>query len=485
MLPGFVDAHTHLTWQGIGLAAIDIAAATSVDHALELIALGTRDAPDGWIDVSGYDQRNLGRHLGAKDLDAVSFGSPIQVRHVSGHASVVNSLVLEQLDRDALANGQYGIDRDGSGVPSGLFLEDAQEIIRNARPPATLQEVIDSLRRSTALCARQGITSCIEAGVGAGLIHFSRLEPTAFRRLAADGELPVRVQLMVAADFLRAVGDEWSMDLDLSTGFGGERVSLGAAKFWLDGGMSARTAALSEPYDGVGGRGDLTPDLEQYRQISAGAHAAGWQLALHAIGDLAVDTALDLIEAAARRAPRSDARPRIEHCGLVRPDQLGRIARSGAIAVIQPTFLKDFGDDYARIMGAGRANWMYRGRTFLDHGIPVAGSSDRPVTDGDPMAAISFMVNRRSSSGLPIGADEAMSIEDAIRAYTTGAAFAGYLENRVGTLSTGKLADLVVLGADPHVVDSTELEHVPVLATVLGGEPTFDPDQLLPLVENA
>jgi len=189
--------------------------------------------------------------------------------------------------------------------------------------------------------------------------------------------------------------------LGLRSGFGSDRLSLGGLKAWLDGGMMARTAALSQPYveDGPPRSGALTPELDAITESALAAHAAGWQLALHAIGDRAIDAALDIVEAAQRAHPRFGARHRIEHCGLVRLDQLPRLAAAKITAVVQPTFLHAYGDDYAAIMGPVRADWMYRGRAFLDHGIPLAGSSDRPVADGAPLRAIQFMVQRRSRSG--------------------------------------------------------------------------------------
>ena len=200
---------------------------------------------------------------------------------------------------------------------------------------------------------------------------------------------------MVAGDFLHGTGlsgvsgPSLGVDLGLRTGFGGERLSLGAAKFWLDGGLSSRTAALSEPYAGSADKGFLTERLEDYRSAVAACHAGGWQLALHAIGDPAIDVALELIEESAARHPVADPRPRIEHCGLVRPDQLERLARYGVVAVVQPEFLRHFGEDYSAIVGPQRAGWLYRGRSFLDHGVVVAGSSDRPVTRWAPLGRAS------------------------------------------------------------------------------------------------
>ena len=481
VLPGFIDAHTHLVWQGLQLGAVDISAAGTVDDALGIIESAARVRSPGWLDVSGYDQRRLGRHLGADDLERVSNGHKVYVSHFSGHACVVSRSVVKEISEVDLQRGGPGVCRGENGEPTGLFLENAQEVPRRLRLPYGFGEIRAALRRSSALCAAQGVTFCAEAGTGAGLVLHSPVEPAAYQCVAESGELAVRVQLMVAGDFLHATGalagggPAFGIDLGLRTGFGSGWLSLGAAKFWLDGGMSARTAALSEPYVGTADAGHLTDRLDDYRAAVPACHEAGWQLALHAIGDRAIDTALQLVEDALARHPAADARPRIEHGGLTRPGQLGRLARNGAIVVLQPDFLRQFGDDYAGIVGPGRAGWLYRGRSFIDHGVSLAGSSDRPVTAGHPLSAMSFMVTRRALSGSEIGGAEAMTVCEALQAYCGGAAFACKVEKDLGSITTGKYADLVMLDADPMEVAPSDIADIPVAATVVAGRPTHDP----------
>jgi len=182
--------------------------------------------------------------------------------------------------------------------------------------------------------------------------------------------------------------------------------------------------------------------------------------------------ALDALDRAQRLHPRPDARHRIEHAGLIRPDQLPRLARLGATAVVQPNFLRSFGDDYATIMGERRAPWLYRGRGFLDHGIPLVGSSDRPVTDGSPLRAIQFMVERASSSGRSIGPDEGITVDEALHAYTVAGAFACHWEDSAGSLTPGKRADLAVLGDDPRSVEPSRIGGIDVVATFVDGRET-------------
>jgi predicted amidohydrolase YtcJ len=451
VLPGFIDAHTHLAWNGRSRRTVDVTGLTTAAQVRERLS----GAPgEGWIEASGYDPRIMDRPLTAADLDPVTGDRPLYLADISGHACVVNSAVLRQLPEI---------------TSDGWLTENEQLAARSLRLPYSIDEIVGDLHESARQVLSEGVTMCAEAGIGAGLIASSPLEAAAYQR----AQLPIRVQLMVSAYVLHDVaadpadGIARAIDLGLHTGFGDDMLSIGAMKLWTDGGMIARTAALSEPYAGTDNSGQLAESEEFMRAAIIDGHHAGWQLAIHAIGDRAIDFTLDAVTEAQRQRPRADARHRIEHCGLVRPGQLERIASLNLIPVVQPTFLWSYGDDYSVIMGEKRAPWMYRGRSFLDHGITVAGSSDRPVADGAPLRAIEFMVRRRSSGGRAVGPDEAITVEEAIRAYTLGSAYACRKEHVLGSLTPGKLADLVVLGDDPRTSDA--IADIPVLATMVGG----------------
>ena len=449
VLPGFIDAHTHLAWNGRNRRTVSLSGCSSTAEILS--RLDAAPVSGEWLEASGYDRRAV--PLTTHDLDSIK--RKVYVADVSGHACVVNSAVLREL---AFAESD------------GWLTEGSQLAARSLRLPYSIDEVVAELRTSAAEVLAEGVTMCAEAGVGAGLIASTPVEVAAYQRAA----LPVRMQLMVSADVLHPVGahaDDGitrAIDLGLHTGFGSARLSIGALKLWTDGGMIARTAALTSPYEGTSNIGELADSPSRLRAAILDGHAAGWQLAIHAIGDRAIDFALDAVAEALSLRPRADARHRIEHCGLVRPDQLSRIASLGLVPVIQPAFLWAYGDDYSEIMGSTRAPWMYRGRSFLEHGITVAGSSDRPVADGAPLRGIEFMVSRLSSGGRPVGPDEAVSVEEALAAYTLGAAYACRVEDRLGSITPGKLADFAVLGDDPR--SSSSIADIPVVATIVGGE---------------
>ncbi|MFI1016716.1 amidohydrolase [Streptomyces sp. NPDC020965] len=465
VLPGFIDSHVHMVWAGLKAVAPSVAPSDRIEDILGVVARAVAATPPGgWVDLAGYDQRPLGRHLTARELDTVSAGRDVLVGHISGHGCVVNGAILDRLPPEAAAGSD------------GFLAEEAMSAARLLRPAHTQAELVAAIERSARLCRAEGVTACAEAGIGSELFAHSPIEAAAYQLAHESGRLPVRLQLMVAADALRPVDaapedtTPYAFGLGLRTGFGDGRLSLGALKIFVDGGMMARTAALTSPYEGTETMGQLQRTPRPLEETIVAGHLAGWQLAVHAIGDHAVDIALTALEKAQRLLPRPDARHRIEHAGLVRPDQLRRFADAGVTAVVQPAFLRYFGDDYASIMGDERAPWLYRGRGFLDHGVRVAGSSDRPVADGAPLRAIQFMVERASTSGRIIGPAEGITVDQALRAYTVDAAYACRWERSAGSISPGKRADLVVLGDDPRRVDPSRIADIDVLRTFLEGE---------------
>ncbi|NML51061.1 amidohydrolase [Streptomyces sp. R302] len=467
VLPGFIDSHVHLSWTGLKARTPSIAGLTRIDDVLAAVAdAASRREAGAWVSIGGYDQRALGRHLTAAELDTAGQGRRIFLMHDSGHACVVNTAVLDLLPAE---------------VPheDGLLVESAMGAVRGLRLPHAQTELADAIEHAGRLCLAEGVTACAEAGIGGGLLGHSPVELGAYQLLRDEGRLPLRVQLMPGGDTLKPAGAHErdgiprALDLGLRTGFGDDWLSVGALKIYTDGGMMARTAALTEPYEGMGDHtGQLQDDPERLADLIVDGHLGGWQLAVHAIGDRAADLVLDALERAQKLRPRPDARHRVEHAGLIRPDQLPRFAALGVSAVVQPNFLRYFGDDYAAVTGERRAPWMYRGRSFLDHGVTLVGSSDRPVTDGSPLRAIQFMVERASTSGALIGPDEGITVEEALRAYTVAGAHACRWDDSAGTLTPGKRADLVVLGDDPRRVAPSRIGDIEVVTTLVDGHDT-------------
>jgi predicted amidohydrolase YtcJ len=483
VVPGFGDAHNHMAWFGQSLGEIDLSAADSLAAVEAAVARDAAQlAPDAWVVGSGYDDTVMGAHPDRQLLDRAGAGRPVWLKHRSGHMSVVSSEVLRRcgvLDGRADTPAGGVVVRDGSGLPTGLLQERAQQLVDALVKPYPVDDVATALGRASAVYAAEGLTHVVEAGIGLGLLGRTPVEAAAYVLARDRGLLLNRVELMVASDTLHPLsahpddGIAVGLDLGLRTGFGDDRLRLGPMKIWLDGSLIGRTAALSEPFCDHG-TAVLQGDPDQMRRVMVDAHRAGWRVAAHAIGDDAVDLALDTFAEALRLHPRTDVRHRVEHAGLVRPDQLPRFAELGVVPVPQPRFLHAVGDTMAAAVGPRRADWLYRHRSFLDAGLRVPGSSDRPVAPGAPLLGMQSMVERLSSGGAVIGADERVDAHQALRAYTLDEAWASHDERTRGSVSPGKVADLVLLSDDPLHVDADRIGAIGVLATLLAGAPVHD-----------
>lgn len=480
VVPGFGDAHNHMAWFGQSLDELDLSEATTPARIHDAVARRAAALPaDAWIVGSGYDDTVLGAHPHRTDLDRAGGGRPVWLKHRSGHMCAVSSEVLRRagvLDGTAVVPDGGVVVRDEAGVPTGLLQERAQSLVTDLVMPYPVGELADALGRASAVYASEGLTHVVEAGIGTGLIGRSPVEAAAYQLARERGTLRTRVELMVASDNLHALrahpddGITTGIDLGLRSGFGDDWLRLGPMKIWLDGSLIGRTAAVSEPFCGHDHTSSVLQDgPERMHRLVVDAHRAGWRVAAHAIGDSAVDLALDAFAEAQRVLPRPDVRHRIEHSGVVRPDQLDRYAELGVVPVPQAHFLYAVGDTMAEALGPARLPWLYRHRSFLDRGLRVPGSSDRPVAPGAPLLGMQSMVERLSRAGVVLGPDERVTAEQALRAYTLDAAWASHDEDRRGSLTPGKYADFVILSDDPVGIDSSRIGAIDVLATFVAG----------------
>jgi predicted amidohydrolase YtcJ len=261
------------------------------------------------------------------------------------------------------------------------------------------------------------------------------------------------------------------LDLGLHSGFGDEWLKFGAVKIFADGSLIGRTAAMFEDFEGEpGNRGYFQMDEDKLHRLIVKAHRSGWQVAVHAIGDRAVASVLDGYTTALNRYPREDTRHRIEHCGMTRASDVARMAELGVIPVPQARFISEIGDGMAKAVGDHRRPDCYRQRSFLDAGVVVPGSSDRPVVNGAPILGIHDLVNQRTASDYPFNPQEAITAEEALRSYTLSSAYAAFDENDKGSITVGKLADFAVLDRDITTTDKTAIDQTHVLATMVGGK---------------
>src|SRR6266702_3941852 len=418
------------------------------------------------------------RPSGPGRLDRAAPGRRVWLRHTSGHMCVVNSVVLADLGLDAAATELPGgrVATDHGGRPTGLLEERAQVLVGSLVYPYPLAELTEAISRATVCYLQEGITSCTEAGIGGGWVAHSPAELAAYGAARDQGRLGVRVELMPAAEVLHPLGAHAGddlvagLDLGIRTGFGDDWLRLGAVKIFADGSLVGRTAALHDAYPGSGGVGYLQADAAELRAAIIAAHRSGWQVATHAIGDLAIDVVLDAYADALAQYPRRDPRHRIEHFAVVQPRQVARAAELGVTAVPQGRFATELGDGMLAAVGPDRHGWLYRQRSLLEAGMVLPGSSDRPVVAGAPLLGIADMVNRRTASGEPFNPDEAVTVEQALRAWTWGSAYASRQEHVKGSIARGMLADLVVLSEDPTAVSPDRIAGLSVLATLVGGQ---------------
>ena len=487
VVPGFNDAHNHMPAFGATLNEVPLNAGTvgSIEELVAAIGERVATVPAGtWVVGAGYDHNKLaeGRHPTCHELDRVSAEHPVLLNHTSGHFATLNTAAMRLArigEVDVPAGGVVAVGDDGE--PNGLLEEQAQQLVRKLLHPRSIDTMVANLDAASDQYLREGVTSCQEAGVGGILGTAEPVELAAYQQARRAGRLGVRMTLMASVDALHQIDhhaddpEPFALDLGLHTGFGDDWLRFGPTKIFADGSLMGRTAAMFADYAGEpGNNGYFQMPEERLHTLILAAHRSGWQVATHAIGDRAVSSVLDAYEAALARHPRDDHRHRIEHCGMCRPDDVERIARLGVIPVPQARFVSEIGDGMLDAIGPDRAADCYRQRSFLDAGITVPGSSDRPVVNGAPVLGIHDLVNQRTASGRRFNPHEALTVEEAIGAYTLGSATAAFDERRKGSISPGKLADLVVLDRDLTTIEPDGIGETEVLATMVGGTFQFD-----------
>lgn len=481
VVPGFHDAHHHHAFTGLRLSMVNLrpGAVSDLDEVYDRLRAAAADLPPGaWVKASGYDQNHLGAHPVAEVLDRILDGRPCLIEHVSGHMLVANSAALQLAgfaslaDVPDIAGGR--VMRDENGRATGLLQETAMNPVRNAAAgiDATTAQRVLSLASDQSL--RYGLTSITEPGVLiAGTMGGDSIDLHHYLTAVAEGHVRPRLTVMPLHNQLHAIDsvEGWtSFDWGIRTGLGDDRLRIGPVKIISDGSLIGRSAAVHRCYCGESDNtGVLQLEPDELNAVIQSLHHSGWTIATHAIGDRAIDHVLDAIEAAQAKTPRR-VRHRIEHFAIASDAQVRRCAAAGVIPVPQGVFISDFGDGILEAIGAERAAGTYRMRSLLDAGMIVPGSTDSPVSDANPMVSIHDLVNRRTSAGREFGPEERVTVEEALRAYTHGSAYAVSRENAVGSLAPGMLADFVALSDDLLAVPDDGLKHISVTHTVIDGE---------------
>jgi predicted amidohydrolase YtcJ len=469
LLPGFIDAHCHLTGLGVSMVAIDckVPGMQSIEALQKAVYERAATQPPGtWIRGRGYDQTRLRerRHPTRDDWDAVAPHHPVIFTRTCGHIASVNSqaLVLSGITDQTPdpPGGRY--DRDG-GRNLGVAYEIAQTPLQMAALPSA-EEFSAALMRASAAYLAAGCTSVHDAG---GLVG-PAFGPC--QDLVEARRLKLRIYAFATVNSLShpVMG---VLGAGMRTGLGDERLRLGAFKVMTDGSSSGPTAATREPYaSNCQDCGILYWDQEGLDDLLGRAHRQGFQCTVHAVGDRAIEQTLNALARAQQEFPREGLRHRIEHCAICPPDLRSRVRAQGIVPAMQPAFFWEFGDGYIQNYGRSRADTMFPVKSLFAAGVPVAGSSDAPVTHYAPLFGIEQAMTRRTMAGDVCGPDERVDLTTAIRMHTIHGAFASFEEGFKGSLEVGKAADLVVLAEDLSRVPVERLRDVGVAMTVVGGE---------------
>ncbi len=472
VLPGLIDSHVHLLAYGLQMRRLDLRQTQSLAAAVRMVAAAAAAAaPGSWVLGGGWDRNRWaeGRWPTRDDLDAVSAGHPVALASRDGHLLWVNSAALEWAGIGPGTPDPPGgvIVRDAAGRPTGLLKEEARAAVQAAvdRPdPATLRA---ALEEATAAAHRMGL-------VGVHSMVRDGPWPEAFAVLQSarrEGTLRLRVWITIPLSHL-----EVAAALGMRTGLGDHWLRTGGVKIYADGTLGSQTASMLEPFEGQpDNRGIAIHNAAALRELVGRAVAAGLWPTVHAIGDRANREVLEAFAAHREAARRAGVRFRLEHVQLLHPDDLPRLAQLGVVASMQPIHCTSDRDIADRYWGA-RSRTAYAWRSLRQRGTVLAFGSDAPVETLDPWQGLYAAVTRRRPDD-PRPAwhpQETLTVEEALRAYTLGPAYASGEEVSRGTLAPGRLADFIVIDRDVLVeaaADPAALLETRVLATVIGGTP--------------
>ncbi|WP_370456636.1 amidohydrolase [Thermococcus sp. MAR1] len=463
VLPAFIDSHMHLDELGEYLNMLDLRGVRSIEE-LKRKLRDFAKKKDGWLRGHGWDQELFkeNRWPTRHDLDEVVSDRPVMLSRVCLHAAVLNTKALEEtglIDWDS-----EDVLRDENGEPTGIVKEEAFSFaVRKFDERVGEDEYRGYLLRASEYVLSKGITTV-------GFVSVGERALKVLGYLDAEGQLRLRVKVYLKPEENLDVL-EVLKKLGIRRGFGGRRLKIGGIKVLADGSLGARTAWLSSPYNDAETRGYPNVGKEWLEGVAWETHEMGLQLAVHSIGDATMDMVLDVYEAL---GDVERAGHRIEHASLMRPDQIERAKRLGVRLALQPHFVITDWWVLERV-GKERSKWVYPFKSISKAGIPFGLSTDSPVEPLDPWETVYAAVTRGKYEGIPLAdltPDEALTLEEALHAYTAGSAGV-LMEEDLGSLEEGKLADFIIVSDDPFEVDEKELRGIKVLETYIEGERVF------------
>lgn len=474
VLPGLIDAHLHLTDVGLALHEADLVGATSLDEVIRRTVAFAKTSPDAWISGEGWDQNRWPRRVFPthERLSAAIPDRPVALDRVDGHAVFVNAKAMEIAGITKATPDPPGgrIVRDSTGEPTGIFVDNAMDLIYRVEPPPTHDQLRRAALAAAAECHRWGVT-------GIGEARTSAADLAVYHELAASGELELR-------NFTRLEDDADLIDAGLRAGPASAlhdgRLWIRGIKLFADGALGSRGAALLAPYsDDPGNTGLVRTSQAHIEGVAERALRAGFQVSVHAIGDRGNRMVLDAYEQALRRVPVAGHRFRIEHVQILTQQDIPRLKQLELIASMQTTHqISDMGWAQDRL-GPERIKGAYAWRSILDTGTIIANGTDAPVEAVNTLRTFHAAIARQNERNQPPGgwySDQRMTRDEALRSMTVWAAHANFQESVIGSISLGKYADFVVVDRDWMSVAPDEIMGTTVLATYFGGKRVYDVD---------
>lgn len=469
LIPGFFDAHGHVMDMGFGALTLDLSGTRSLAEALAAIAKYAADNPNRqWIMGSGWNQEvwGLGRFPTAAELDAVVPDRPVFLDRVDAHAAWVNSTAMKAAGVSAASKSPSGgnIIRIG-GKPSGVFVDAAMGLFREAIPAPRPVERDLALGKAQDILLANGVTSIADMGT-------TMQDWQSYRRAGDKGQLKIRI-ISYAAEIDNMVAiagpgpSPWLYD---------DHLKLAGVKLYVDGALGSRGASLKQPYADMPGESGLAMlTSAQLKNKMSRAAMDGFQTAVHAIGDKANDEVLSAIEEL-RETYKGDRRWRVEHAQIIDPADIGRFAATGTIASMQPVHQTSDRLMAEARLGPDRLPGAYAWKSLLDSAAILAFGTDVPVESSEPFPGLAAAMTREDAAGQPFGGwmpEERLSREQAWQAYTNGAAYAAFAEDRLGSLEPGKRADFLIIDRDLMLATPAQIRATQVLQTWIDGKPVF------------
>ncbi len=481
VIPGLTDPHVHLADDGAAsLNKIDVrdfgTNVRSIGHILEVVRAQAREVPPGtWITGTGSPMQDFRmpekRFPRREELDEAAPNHPVSIGF-GAHVTIANSraLALAHVTKETTPPGGGAIELDPeTGEPTGKLIERAQFLVRNVIPAYTYEQMKEGIVHATKRALRRGVTTVHDIVTNNETVR-------AYQELMLEERLPIRASLLLRILEAKIV-PESLLNLGIKTGFGNDWVKIGGVKMSIDGGITGRVAAFNEPYaDDPCRCGLIRIPAEELDETVDAYHKAGHRVCIHAIGDRAMDMALDAIDKALEASPRPDHRHRIEHLGnwMITKDRLARIVRMEVLPVPNVPFLHYIWESLVACIGPERLEGSFGIKTMLEAGIRLTSGSDGPgYWPADPLRDMGTSVSRQLWSGATVGADEAISATTALRMFTINAAYNGFDERIKGSIEPGKLADLAVLADNPLTIAPERIKDIPVDMTIVDGRIAF------------